>query len=83
MRMKNEKTNEQGEFYPDIDLNELYANISWLKIPIAEDTIDRVLTDKEFSDKFMADLREKRRTKLKELADKLFESLFIVPDEED
>ena len=78
MKMKNEKTNNQDEFYPDIDLNELYANIGWLKIPIAKDTIDRVLTDKEFSDKFMADLREKRRTKLKGLADELFEDSFTT-----
>nr|DAO57536.1 MAG TPA: hypothetical protein [Caudoviricetes sp.] len=78
MKMKNEKTNDQDELYSDVDLNELYADIAWLKIPIAEGTIDRVLTDKEFSDKFMANLREKKRTKLKELTDELFEDLFAA-----
>ena len=76
--MKNEKTNDQDELYSDVDLNELYADIAWLKIPIAEGAIDRVLTDKEFSDKFMANLREKKRTKLKELTDELFEDLFAA-----
>ena len=81
--MKNEKTNKQDELYPDVDLNELYANIGWLKIPISDDIISRVLIDKEFSDKFMADLREKKRTKLKELADKLFEDLLAAKSQED
>ena len=80
--MKNEKANKQDELYPDVDLNELYADITWLKIPISDDIISRVLTDKEFSDKFMANLKEKRREKLKELADELFEDLFTAQSQD-
>lgn len=81
--MKNEKIDKQDELYPDVDLNELYADIAWLKIPISDDIISRVLTDKEFSDKFMADLRKKRREKLKELADDLFMGLFNPQNQEE
>ena len=80
--MKNEKTNKQDELYPDVELNELYADIAWLKTPISDDIISRVLTDKEFSDKFMDDLRGKKRTKLKELADKLFEDLLAAQSQD-
>lgn len=81
--MKNEKIDKQDELYPDVDLNELYADIAWFKIPISDDIISRVLTDKEFSDKFMADLKKKRREKLKELADELFEDLFTAKSQEE